>query len=568
MTNGETATNQNRRRLLLDTLVLGVIGGLAAHLFLWLLRVSQRFFLGLLAGYTPPGLRTDGGAPHQIIGPHGLWLVPLVCALGGLLSGALVYRLCPEADGDGTDGVIKSLHYAGGALRTRVAPVKMLASAITIGSGGSAGREGPTVMIAAGFGSIYAGWFKRPEQERRLIVMMGVAAGLAAIFRSPIGTAVFAVEMLYSSIEFESEGLLYCMIAAIVAYAVNGAFGGWQPLFSVPALSAPTHIASYGWYVLLGVASGGVATLWPEVFYRTRDLFHALPIPVWLKPAVGGLIVGLIGMRLPQVLGGGYGWMQQAIDGQFALKLLLLLLFAKMVAISLTVSSGGSGGILAPSLYLGAMLGGSFALLSHQAPAGMVVVGMAAVFGGSARVPIATLLMVAEMTGGYQLLVPAGLAVMLSYVIQVNLSRFTKYDTLYEFQIAGRADSPAHRAEQVETALRLIDSGNLPLPTGTTPVHITKMLQSGLALELPDGSQLTIGVLSPDSPWAGVQIQSRPESSFLTHTRIASILRGATVVLATPSTILEPGDRLLIVVQPEAVKDMDEYLSPVPPGSA
>ena len=158
-------------------------------------------------------------------------------------------------------------------------------------------------------------------------------------------------------------------------------------------------------------------------------------------------------------MGGGYGWIQEAIDGQLALHLLLILLVAKIVALSLTVSSGGSGGVFAPSLFVGAMLGGGLAGIFHHPPAGFVIVGMAAVFGGAARVPIATLLMVAEMTGGYQLLVPAGLAVMLSFLIQINLSSFFKYGSLYEAQVAGRADSPAHRAENVRIALRLLGSG-------------------------------------------------------------------------------------------------------------
>jgi len=555
-------TSGDKPRLLLDALVMGIVGGLSAQVFMWMLRASQKIFLGWMAGYTPPGVPADGGVLHQVAGPHGLWLIPLVTTLGGLISGALVYGLAPETEGHGTDTVVKALHFTGGRLRARVAPIKMLASAITIGSGGSAGREGPTALIAAGCGSVYATWLKRSERERRLIVMMGMAAGLSAIFRSPIGTAIFAVEVLYSSIEFEAEGMLYCMLAAIIAYAVNGAFVGWQPLFAVPILTAPTRVESYGWYILLGAASGIVGTILPELFYRMRDGFHALPIPAWLKPAVGGLIVGLIALRLPQVLGGGYGWIQQAIDGQLALRLLLILLVAKMLALSLTVSSGGSGGVFAPSLFVGAMLGGSFAMLSHHPPAGMVIVGMAAVFGGAARVPLATLLMVVEMTGGYQLLVPAGLAVMLSYVLQVNLSRFFKYQSLYEAQVAGRSDSPSHRAEQVQTALRLLDSGDLPLPADSTHLHLATLLQAGLGLDLPDGSQLTVGVLFPESPWVGKEIQSRPPSDVLSHTRIASILRGTTVVLARPNTILQPGDRLLIVVELEVLDQLTEYLRP------
>ena len=192
--------------------------------------------------------------------------------------------------------------------------------------------------------------------------------------------------------------------------------------FRFQAHFSAVGVADYGWYAALGGVSGLLATILPEVFYRFRDAFAALPIPAWTKPGLGGLLVGVIALRLPQVLGGGYGWIQEAIDGRLALGLLLILVVAKMLTLSFSVSSGGSGGIFAPSLFVGAMLGGVLAAISHHPPAGLVIVGMAAVFAGAARVPIATLLMVAEMTGGYQLLVPAGLAVMLSFVIQINLS--------------------------------------------------------------------------------------------------------------------------------------------------
>ena len=211
----------------------------------------------------------------------------------------------------------------------------MLASAITIGSGGSAGREGPTALIAAGFGSVYAKLLHRSEYERRLVVLMGMSAGLSAIFRSPIGTAIFAVEVLYGGMDFEAGALIYCMLAAIVAYAVNGWFVGWQPLFQVPSHLYAAGLADYGWYVALGGASGILASILPEVFYRFRDLLVALPIPPWTKPGIGGLLLGVLALRLPQVLGGGYGWIQEAIDGRLALGLLLILVVAKMLAFSL-----------------------------------------------------------------------------------------------------------------------------------------------------------------------------------------------------------------------------------------
>jgi CIC family chloride channel protein len=542
---------------------MGVAGGLSAQVFTWLLALSQRIFLHWMAGYTPPGLPQEGGVLTQVMGPHGLWLVPLVTTFGGLLSGLIVYTWAPEAEGHGTDTVVKALHWTGGSIRARVAPIKMVASAITIGSGGSAGREGPTALIAAGFGSMYATWLKRTARERRLIVLMGMAAGLSAIFRSPIGTAIFAVEVLYSGIEFEAEGLLYCMLSAIIAYAVNGAFVGFTPMFVVPGQIPPTQLSHYAWYIALGAASGVVATILPEVFYRMRDGFHAIPIPAWIKPGIGGLLVGLMALKLPQVLGGGYGWIQQAIDGDMALKLLLILLGAKLLAFSLTVSSGGSGGVFAPSLFVGAMLGGVFSGLSHHAPAGLVIVGMAAVFGGAARVPIATLLMVVEMTGGYALLVPAGLAVMLSFILQKSLSRFMKYGSMYEAQVADRADSPAHQAEQVDIAMRLLQHGGIAWPDEVMHVQLVALLQQGLELDLPDGSRLTAGVLRTDSAWVGKQIQARESSEATTHSRISAVLRGSSVVLARPDTVLQPGDRLILVVQPDGIEAVAGELGPV-----
>lgn len=553
--------SEDNPRLILDAVVLGVCGGLSAQLFVWMLRLSSHFFLGTLAGFYPPGLPEDGGVLKEAIGPLGLWLIPLVTTLGGLISGILVYKLAPETEGHGTDVVVKAVHWTGGTIRTRVAPIKMIASALTIGSGGSAGREGPTALIAAGVGSAYAELLHRSTREKRLIVLMGMAAGLSAIFRSPIGTALFAVEVLYGGIEFEAEALLYCMLSSVVAYMVNGSFVGWKPLFVVPAQVAPATVAAYGWYALLGVASGIVATALPEIFYRIRDGFLALKLPPWTKPAIGGLGLGLIALALPEVLGGGYGWIQEAINGQLPLKILVALLAAKIAGMSLTVSSGGSGGVFAPSLFTGAMLGGALAAAAHRPAAGLVVVGMCAVFGGAARVPVATLLMVAEMTGGYQLLVPGCLAVTLSFLIQMRLSKFVKYASLYEGQVVGRIDSPAHRAEHVTLALQVLDSGQVTLPAQLSHLHLAALLQSGVALELPDNEQLTAGALKPDSEWVGKSIEEIALDKVTPGARILAILRGTTVITPHARTILQPGDRLLILAAKEAQAQFNEHLA-------
>jgi len=542
---------RRQRRLILDTVLLGIAGALSAQLFMWMLRVSQAFFLTRLADYRPPGLPDEGGILQQVIGSRGLWLIPLVTTLGGLIAGVLVYSLAPEAEGHGTDTAVKAFHRSGGFIRARVAPLKMVASAITIGSGGAAGREGPIALITAGVGSIYATLTHRTEEDRRLLVLIGMAAGLSAIFRSPIGTAFFAIEVLYSGMEFDAGALLYTMLGSVIAYAINGLFVGWKPLFQVPAGLAMPGFTGYLWYVLLGIIGGVVATLLPMVFYGTRDAFHALPIPPHIKPAIGGLGIGLLAMVLPQVLGGGYGWIQEAIDGHLALGLLLALVFAKMIAFALTVSSGGSGGVFAPGLFVGAMLGGVLAQLFHQPPAAFVIVGMAVVFGGAARVPIATLLMVTEMTGGYALLVPAALAVTLSYMIQVTLSAHLKYNSLYEAQVPGRADSPAHYTEHLEAALRLLGEHRLSAPTAITHLDLKKLLELGVPVDLPAGEQLLTGTLKPGSPYIGKPIRACFSRDERDGVEVVAVFRREHTLLPYSNLKLRAGDQLLLITSPQ-----------------
>lgn len=553
-----------QRRLILDTLLLGVVGALSAQVFTALLRIFQTLLLGWVSGYRPPGLPEEGGALQQVIGSHGLWLIPLATTLGGLLSGVLVYSLAPEAEGHGTDTAVKTFHRAGGFIRIRVAPLKMLASAITIGSGGAAGREGPTALISAGIGSIYATVARRSDKERRLLVLIGMAAGLSAIFRSPIGTALFAIEVLYSDMEFEAGALLYTMLASVVAYVVNGLFVGWQPLFRVPANLELSGFIDYAWYTVLGVASGIVAALLPTIFYGLRDAFRALPLPSHIKPALGGLGVGVLAMTLPQVLGGGYGWIQEAIDGRLTVTLLFLLLFAKMVAFALTVSSGGSGGVFAPTLFVGAMLGGFLARLCHQPSAAFVIVGMAAVFGGAARVPIATLLMVTEMTGGYHLLVPAALAVMLSYLVQCALSAALPYKSLYEAQVPSRADSPAHHVEHLQIALGLLRKHKVSIPATIAHLDLLALLTSGIPVDLPDGKQLTLGALRAESSCVDQPIQSGCLGN-IDDEEIVAVLRQGRMLLPHPDTVLRAKDQLLMISSPQAEgRWRVEHLTPIP----
>ena len=553
-----TSATLSQRRLILETLMLGVAGAAAAQVFNLLLHFANWFFLGQIAGYHPPGLPNEGGVPYPVIGAHGLWLVPVATTLGGLVVGWMVTRWAPEAEGHGTDAAVKAFHRAGGALRTRVAPIKAVASAITIGSGGAAGREGPVALIASGLASTYASLAGRGERDRRLLMLIGMAAGLSAIFRSPIGTALFAVEVLYSDVEFESDALLYTILSSVVAYAVNGLFVGWQPLFRVPGNLELPRALDHGWFVVLGIAAGLVAVLVPVVFYGVRDLFRRLRLPALLKPAVGGLVVGLLALVAPQVMAGGYGWMQAAIDGQLGAATLLLLVFAQIVAMSFTIASGGSGGVFAPSLFIGAMLGGFLAALAHLPPAPFVVVGMAAVFAGSARVPLATMMMVTEMTGGYQLLVPAALAVMLSYLIQVRFSRGLRYRSLYEAQVPRRTDSPAHHTEHLEIALRILEQHGL---SGALRgrLDLLTLLRSGTPVELPDDRRLTVGVLKADSSHVGKPVGGAG-AAFDADTRVIAIIRGDHMIGVRPDTVLEAHDRLILLTTPQGLERLKPHV--------
>ena len=480
------------QRLILDALLLGIAGALSARLFTLLLAWTSRIFLEDLAGYRSVAAGSASG------GTGTLWLIPVATTAGGLLSGLLVYGLAPEAEGHGTDTVVRAFHRAGGRLRARIPLVKMVASAITIGSGGAAGREGPTALIASGIGSIYAGFGRRTAEERRILLLMAMAAGLSAVFRSPIGTAVFAVEVLYSGMEFEASALAYTLIAAVVAYAADGYLAGWEPLFHVSAGVQVSNPADYVWYAALGVAAGVVAIAIPVIFYGLRDAFLRLPVPRALKPAIGGLGVGLVALLLPQVLGGGYQWIQQAIDGHLELGLLALLIIGKTIAFAFTISSGGSGGVFAPTLYVGAMLGAFLAKVFGQPSAPFAVIGMAAVFAGAARVPVASLLMVTEMTAGYHLLAPASLAVSASYFLQRTFSSRT-YPSLYEAQVATQMDSPVHHEHVLRGAFHLLSIKGVQLPTDMEHLRLTPLLLAGIPLELPDGKLLRLGVLSPRS---------------------------------------------------------------------
>ncbi len=452
--------NYLRKWVILGALI-GVVGGLGAIAFYATLELATRFFLGFLGGYTPPSPAGEGGAP--ISGFARAWALPLVVALGGLLSGLIVYRFAPEAEGHGTDAGIAAYHHNPRGIRGRIPLVKMVASAITIGSGGSGGREGPTAQISAGFGSFLGRVLDLDARDARIAVAVGMAAGIGAIFRAPLGGAVLGAELLYRD-DVESDALVPSFIATIVAYSIFGAVEGFTPIFGVQASFAFSNPTQLAWYALIGIACGLVGLLYIRNFYGFTDWFRAWAPPRWAKPAIAGLIVGCIGLVIPGVLGTGYGFVQAGLDRQTLLAIplwmVLVLPFAKILATSLSIGSGGSGGIFGPGMFIGGMLGAAiWRLLEPVAPAipvdpaPFVIVAMMALFGSVAHAPLAVMLMVAEMTGNLSMLAPAMVAVGLATFVVGSRS-------IYRSQLGSRADSPAHRFRFAMPLLAAVSVGD------------------------------------------------------------------------------------------------------------
>ncbi len=439
------------RKWALIAIAIGVVSGIGAIAFKELMDLIMEYTLVKVTGYVPPQPLGEGGEISFSPMAHPE-LLPLVLLLGGLLSGIIVYQLAPEAEGHGTDAVIHAFHRQGGAIRTRVPIVKMIASSLTIGTGGSAGREGPIAQIGAGFGSWLAKVLHLTPRERRIAILCGVAGGLGSIFKAPFGAALFASEVLYKR-DFEFEALVPTFISAVVAYAVFTIVYGPSHVFAVP--NATFNLAELPVYMLLGLIMGLASIAYVKTFYGVHKLFRKLKIRNEFKPAIGALLTALLGLALPEVLEVGYGWIQLAILGKLDVATMFAVGAAKIIATAFTVGSGGSGGVFAPSLMIGAMLGGGLAKLLDEALglnlniAAFTVVGMMSFFSGAGKVPLASMVMVAEMTGGYDLLIPAMFACAISYVVSGETS-------IYVSQVETKAESPAHVGELSLEILKLI----------------------------------------------------------------------------------------------------------------
>jgi chloride channel protein, CIC family len=448
------------KKTMLLGIMIGIISGFGALLFFWGLKYGSLFFMDWIVDYNVP---KEGQTALQIAGwspPANIWLILPVISLGALLSGFLVYTFAPEAEGHGTDAAIRAFHKEG-RIRPRVVIIKAVASILTISTGGSAGREGPTAQISAGFGSVMSDVFKFSEHERRIAIATGIGAGIATIFKAPLGGALLAAEILYYR-DFESEAVVPAFLASIIGYSIFGYFEGYDPIFSDAQIS--WNVTQIPFFLVLGMVSAAFGLLYIKTFYSTKDLFSGFfikhNIPNQFKPLAGAVIIALFIIALAHIspdtmiaalggLGAGYGFIQLSVYNMLPLTVLLLLPFIKIITTSLTIGSGGSGGVFAPGLVIGGAAGGALGLLFHTlipeiiplatVPA-FVIVGMIALFGGISNAPIAVMIMVVEMSGDFSLLVPAMGAVALSTIL-------TGESTIFREQVPTKAQSGAHRGE-------------------------------------------------------------------------------------------------------------------------
>lgn len=510
-------------RTILHAVLVGIGAGMIAVVFYACLERMDRFVLGHISGYR--ALRASGESlfGEEAVGLFRPWLLVFLPALGGLASGLLT-RLAPECRGGGGDAMIEAFHHRGGEMRKRVIWVKSLASILTLGTGGAGGREGPTMQIGAAFGSLVAKTLDVSPREKRILMIAGVAAGISAIFRTPLGAALLAVEVLYRD-DFETDALVPALLASVISYSVFVSVFGEATLFT-HAQHFPFTPAHLPLYALLALFCTLAAIGFLKVLQGVRKLSIRLPGPEWVRPGIGGLALGVFAVTILLlfnhghvvqaghgigVLGGGYGAAQVAISGAswfptgwIGVEMLVLLAIFKVIAASLTIGTGGSAGDFAPSLAIGGLVGGAFGNVarimtgdSHIDPGAFALVGMGTFYGGIAHVPVSALVMVCELAGSYDLLVPLMLAVGIAFVALRDHS-------LYPAQLPSQRQSPGHVPAQLDV-LRTIKVADVMI-TGRTFVsfklqtHVSEVLQCAAETSWQD----VFPVLDEQQKMAGV----------------------------------------------------------------
>jgi len=412
--------------MVLVAIVIGLLGGLGAVGFRECIRIFQVV-----------AWQTDDVTLSYLRDLPSWWKV-LSPAVGGLIVGLIIVRFAAEAKGHGVPEVMEAVALQGGRIRPRVVVAKLIASGVCIASGGSVGREGPIVQIGSAIASSIGQWLRVGERRMRTLVGCGAAAGIAATFNAPVAGALFAVEIILG--DFGVTQFSPIVISSVTATVVSRHFLGDFPAFVVPAyrLVSANELFAYG---ALGIIAGLVALLFVRMLYGAEDLFDTLTIPAVLKPAVGGVLIGVIAIRFPAIFGVGYEAINEALTGKIGWGLLLILVVVKIMAVSLTIGSGGSGGIFAPSLFIGAMAGGAVGTVVHSlwpgasgSPGAYALVGMGAVVAAGTHAPITAIVMIFELTGDYKIILP----LMISCIIATLLATRLQKGSIYTLKLLRR----------------------------------------------------------------------------------------------------------------------------------
>jgi CIC family chloride channel protein len=470
----------SRRVLITLAVVVGAGAGLGAVVFRWLISGATQLFTG-----TPDYSGTTGHPANPWVPWLGPWFVVLVPVVGGLIYGPLVTRFAPEARGHGVPEVMYAVSQRGGRIAGRVAVVKSVASAVCIGSGGSVGREGPIVQIGSALGSRVARTAGLPESRMRTLVACGAAGGIAATFNAPIAGVIFALELLLGNFAAEAFGVI--VLSAVVASVTGRAFLGDTPFLSLPTFTLVSPV-EYLLYTVLGVLAGLVGVAFIRAMYTTEDVVDRFwRWPEWARPAVGGFGLGVILLILPQLYGVGYPVIQRGVGGEYVLWFLLVLVIGKMLATSVTIGIGGSGGVFAPSLFMGAMLGSAFGQVAHGALPGLTgsagayaLVGMGAVFAGATRAPITAVIIMFELTGEYTIILPLMLAIAVSTAMSHRFSR----DTIYTLKLHRRGVDLSVPAGDARLRTTTVSEVMIPVPDALSdrtslPEAAGELLSSG-----------------------------------------------------------------------------------------
>lgn len=481
-------------------IIVGITGGLGAVIFRKMIELFNYIFFGLLL-------------PHITYVWNGYNLgVILLPALGGLLVGPIIQSIAPETKGHGVPEVMEAVHRQGGRIRARVAAMKILVSSITIGSGGSVGREGPIAQIGSTIGSFLGSIFGLSESYVKLLVVCGLASGIAATFMAPLGGAIFGIEVIYRGVA--PYDVIPVFLASVVGMVVAGEIFGLELAFKVPKYNL-TNPLGLVYFIPIGVALGLLSILWVKSLYFFEDRFNDIPMKEWIKPTLGGVLVGLVGVFYMRygIMGVGYEGIDQALAGDLPIKMLFFLGLLKIVATSLTVGSGGSGGIFAPSLYIGAMFGGflgpllSWMPMSSTQPYVYSIVGMSALFAGASNAPLTCIVMLPEMTDNYHLLPPLMLACASSYFVSTILMG----ESIYTLKLKRRGvniDTSLNplqlvRVKEVMTPVENVISVKRETPLSVVSFMIWETKHTGFPVV--DGNQL-LGL---------VTLKQLPEASIL-----------------------------------------------------